>query len=552
MTDVISRALRQTINEMFLNENAETNNVNAAKRYLRNEKGMSQDKYQQVILGIKQGIPNVRILKMKYTLGIARLFCNRELTDANIIHRLNRIIYFASTKEMAESYDRNLNNLSFQELDKIFTPLIQHQDEEERSKSNSQDGERTVNPNYDIVKITSFEQAAQYEDYTPWCVCSEEDAYDRYVGGTGSIFYFCLAKGYEEIPDDQGSAYPYDEYGLSMIAITVDKNGAYETCTLRWNHEVPKECDAEHMLSVSQIEELLGVDFYKTFLPMSKEDYESQIIERSKSDFGVAYEELEDNSSYYGYDEDEDSGIFDNILVCDPSMGDKDERTICVYKSEDKLYILVDNELEPIIQMAFKDVSLTRAKDYIVVTREDDSENLISVDGTFMFDEWQDGIANYLYAKTPFLLIQKDKKWNVLFENGKWLLKEGAPYITYDEEGNFFNIRDSIHKDSPMTIVTMEGKIGLPFKIAQQRVYNGLWFIMKEGSRIYEIYDRKTLQPFAPWKVTELKGSYGFVYYVVDLEGDNETYYLDKQANLYVKAEAKKMKLIKENPYLKK
>ena len=171
MTDAISRVLRQTINEMFINENAETNNVNAAKQYLRNEKGMSQDKYQQVILGIKQGIPNVRILKMKYTLGIARLFCNRELTDANIIHRLNRIIYFASTKEMAESYDRNLNNLSFQELDKIFTPLIQQQDEEERSKSNSQDGERTVNPNYDIVKITSFEQAAQYEDYTPWCVC---------------------------------------------------------------------------------------------------------------------------------------------------------------------------------------------------------------------------------------------------------------------------------------------------------------------------------------------------------------------------------------------
>ena len=549
---MISRALRQTINEMFLNENAETNNVNAAKRYLRNEKGMSQDKYQQVILGIKQGIPNVRILKMKYTLGIARLFCNRELTDANIIHRLNRIIYFASLNEYAASYDRNLNNLSFSELDKTFAPIIAKYDEVERLKSSSQENERTPNANYQIVRINSFDDAFKYRENVDWCVCKEEDAYDRYVGDNGSIFYFCLLNGYKDVKKELSKGYPYDEYGLSMIAITVDKNGAYETCTLRWNHEVPKECDAEHMLSVSQIEELLGVDFYKAFLPMSKEDYESQIIERSKSDFGVAYEELEDNSSYYGYDEDEDSGIFDNILVCDPSMGDKDERTICVYKSEDKLYILVDNELEPIIQMAFKDVSLTRAKDYIVVTREDDSENLISVDGTFMFDEWQDGISNCLYAKTPFLLIQKDKKWNVLFENGKWLLKEGAPYITYDEEGNFFNIHDSIHKDSPMTIVTMEGKIGLPFKIAQQRVYNGLWFIMKEGSRIYEIYDKKTLQPFAPWKVTELKGSYGFVYYVVDLEDDNETYYLDKQANLYVKAEAKKMKLIKENPYLKK
>lgn len=73
-----------------------------------------------------------------------------------------------------------------------------------------------------------------------------------------------------------------------------------------------------------------------------------------------------------------------------------------------------------------------------------------------------------------------------------------------------------------------------------------------DGESTYKIYDKHTLKPFAPWKVTELKGSYGFVYYVVDLEGDNETYYLDKQANLYVKAEAKKMKLIKENPYLKK
>ena len=38
---------------------------------------------------------------------------------------------------------------------------------------------------------------------------------------------------------------------------------------------------------------------------LSMEDYESQIIERSKSDFGVAYEELED----------EDSGIFDSPVT---------------------------------------------------------------------------------------------------------------------------------------------------------------------------------------------------------------------------------------------
>lgn len=69
---------------------------------------------------------------------------------------------------------------------------------------------------------------------------------------------------------------------------------------------------------------------------------------------------------------------------------------------------------------------------------------------------------------------------------------------------------------------------------------------------MYKIYDKHTLKPLAPWNIKELHGTYGFVYYIVKFEGDNETYYLDKQANLYVKAEAKKMKLIKENPYLKK
>lgn len=548
--NLITRAVKTSLNELMLNENAETNNVNAAKQYMRKELGMDAETSTNVIVGIKQSVPNVRLLKMKYTLGIARLYCNKQLEDASTIHKLNKIIYFASLNEYAASYDRNLNNLSFSELDKTFAPIIAKYDEVERLKSSSQENERTPNANYQIVRINSFDDAFKYRENVDWCVCKEEDAYDRYVGDNGSIFYFCLLNGYEDVKKERSKGYPYDEYGLSMIAVTVDINGNYETCTLRWNHDVPSEHDAEHMLNVSQLEELLGVSFYKTFIPMTKEEVEKKLYSKLTYIFEEGYDELDVKA--YGVDlDDEDSDLFPYVFKPNPSKGDKDERTMFIYVYNDYC-IIVDDELEPIINMAFVAVELIRAKDSIVVYRNDNSANLLSLDGKFLLDEWQDGIKNHLDAKNPFLLIQKDKKWNVLFENGKWLLKEGAPYITYDEEGNFFKIHDSIHKDSPMTIVTMEGKIGLPFKIAKQRVYNGLWFIMKEGSRIYEIYDRKTLQPFAPWKVTELKGSYGFVYYVVDLEGDNETYYLDKQANLYVKAEAKKMKLIKENPYLKK
>lgn len=169
--NLITRAVKTSLNELMLNENAETNNVNAAKQYMRKELGMDAETSTNVIVGIKQSVPNVRLLKMKYTLGIARLYCNKQLEDASTIHKLNKIIYFASLNEYAASYDRNLNNLSFSELDNIFAPIIAKYDEGERLKSSSQENERTPNANYQIVRINSFDDAFKYRENVDWCVC---------------------------------------------------------------------------------------------------------------------------------------------------------------------------------------------------------------------------------------------------------------------------------------------------------------------------------------------------------------------------------------------
>ena len=552
--NLITRAVKTSINELMLNENAETNNVNAAKQYMRKELGMDAEISTNVIVGIKQSVPNVRLLKMKYALGIARLYCNKQLEDATTIHKLNKIIYFPSLNEYAASYDRNLNNLSFSELDKTFAPIIAKYDEGERLKSSSQENERTPNANYQIVRINSFDDAFKYRENVDWCVCREEDAYDRYVGDNGSIFYFCLLNGYENIKDERSKGYPYDEYGLSMIAVSVDINGNYETCTLRWNHNVPNEYDAEHMLNVSQLEELLGVNFYKTFIPMTKEEAEKRLYSKLTYIFEEGYDELDVKA--YGVDlDDEDSYLFPYVFKPNPSKSDKDERTMFIYvynnTDDDNDYcIIVDDELEPIINMAFTDVELIRAKDSIVVYRNGNSANLLSLDGKFLLDEWQDGIKNHLDAKNPFLLIQKGDKWNAKFENGKWLLKDGVPYINYNQDGGFFVINDNKRTDSPHTIVTLDGKLGLPFKIVKEHTYKNLWFIMFEGESTYKIYDKHTLKPLAPWNIKERHGIYGFVYYIVKFEGDNEKYYLDDHANVFAMEDRNNFKLIKKNPYL--
>lgn len=56
--------------------------------------------------------------------------------------------------------------------------------------------------------------------------------------------------------------FPFDDYGLSLIAVSVDETGSMNTCTLRWNHE---HGVTDHMMSEKQLSELLGMKFEDAF-----------------------------------------------------------------------------------------------------------------------------------------------------------------------------------------------------------------------------------------------------------------------------------------------
>ena len=91
--------------------------------------------------------------------------------------------------------------------------------------------------------------------------------FDSYTSDGIGQFYFCLRNGFENVPEKVGEGCPLDEYGLSMVAVSVDENGALHTCTCRWNHD---NGGNDSIMDTKQISQLIGRNFYEVFNPNNK------------------------------------------------------------------------------------------------------------------------------------------------------------------------------------------------------------------------------------------------------------------------------------------
>lgn len=135
-----------------------------------------------------------------------------------------------------------------------------------------------TNSGYTIIRIDNFDEARKYSKYVTWCICTSVGSFDQYgmadaqYSGrvNGGRIYFCLRDDYkniEEPKDENGNAVmsgnPCDDYGLSMIAVTVWANdGSCNTITTRWNHH---NGGSDESMTPEELEEILGVSFYKAF-----------------------------------------------------------------------------------------------------------------------------------------------------------------------------------------------------------------------------------------------------------------------------------------------
>ena len=236
----------------------ESKNLHFARRFARQFK--SEDDANLLIETIRKEIPNVRKADCKFMLGVTRLCLDKEITTGNDIGNMNEIIKFITSDAHVNEYDYNLNGEHLKDLFKRFMGSINEEIRSDFEKLSKM--QFTKNDEYDIIEVPDYETASKYSKYTSWCITHYSNMYDSYTTEGMGTFYFLLKKGFENVKAVHNSDNPLDEYGLSMIAVSVNANGSLNTCTCRWNHD---NGGGDGMMNTEEISRLIGMNFYNVF-----------------------------------------------------------------------------------------------------------------------------------------------------------------------------------------------------------------------------------------------------------------------------------------------
>jgi hypothetical protein len=258
------RMLTETV--VRLDEDQASKSIEQAKNLYMQRTGKSKEDADYFVrVALRNDIPVLRDKNGgKFILGAARIALDGELRDERAVNSFNKTLKLIASAH-ANEYDRNLNGDSAATLIQRFSGAMKAMDDKDREEVSS--GQYVENKEYTVVPIDSFEEASKYGQYTSWCVTHQENMFDSYTSDGIGQFYFCLRNGFENVPEKVGEGCPLDEYGLSMVAVSVDENGALHTCTCRWNHD---NGGNDSIMNTKQISKLIGRNFYEVFKPNNK------------------------------------------------------------------------------------------------------------------------------------------------------------------------------------------------------------------------------------------------------------------------------------------
>ena len=204
----------------------------------------------------------------KFILGATRIGIDECIGDddhsVEVNNNLDKILKLLSIGHYDE-YDRNLNGESYDQLAYKFLPLIKKNLEKKKEKCATMKY-NGFNDSYKIYRIESFKDSCLFAPYTRWCVTRSKEAYNSYTGENG-IFYFLIKKGADKMERPKESGNPLDEYGISMIAVSVDEDGEIGTCTSRWNHD---NGGSDSIMDTVEMSKLIGCNFFEVFLTRQK------------------------------------------------------------------------------------------------------------------------------------------------------------------------------------------------------------------------------------------------------------------------------------------
>ena len=387
LCEEIHKAIRK---HQMLTEGKQSKNRNAAKNYIMQQLGYSESDAMQFIGQLKVKIPSVRLQQEKFLLGVARLFIDGELSvnDDFKCTNFNQTLKLIASDAHVNEYDNNLNGMSVDDLINRFADV--RVGELSKRKELMGGKQYRKNNNYTIVPINSYEEATKYAKYNEWCVTYSEDMFDDKTCHGAGRFYFCLRNGFEKVPKKVGPNAPLDEYGLSMIAVSITMEGEPNSITCRWNHD---NGGSDSVMDDEQLSDLLGVNFYNVFKPYTREELHAKGV--------ILFDEVQPML---------DNGVSPTDIF--EFVGDFNDGYAKVNLNNKWNFINRNNKL--LSDTWFKYVGYFY-DDYAKV-KLNNKWNFVDTNGKLISDMWFDDMDIFYdgYAK-----IRLNNKWNFIDKNGK-------------------------------------------------------------------------------------------------------------------------------------
>ena len=389
LCEEIHKAIRK---HQILTEGRQSKNRNAAKNYIIQELGYSESGAMKFIGQLKVKIPSVRLQQEKFLLGVARLFIDGDLrvNDDFKCTNFNQTLKLIASDAHVNEYDNNLNGMSAEELINRFADI--RVGELSKRKELMGGKQYRKNNDYTIVPINSYEEATKYAKYNEWCVTYSEDMFDDKTCHGAGRFYFCLRNGFENVPKKVGPNAPLDEYGLSMIAVSITMEGEPNSITCRWNHD---NGGSDSVMDDEQLSDLLGVNFYNVFKPYTREELHAKGV--------ILFDEVQEML---------DKGVSLNNIF--EFVGDFYEGYAKVKLNGKWNFINRNNKL---LSDTWFDWVDSFYYGYAQV-RLNYKWNLINQNGKVVSDTWYDCVVNF---NDGYANVKLNGKWNFIDKNGKLL-----------------------------------------------------------------------------------------------------------------------------------
>ena len=360
----------------------------------------------QFIGQMKLKIPSVRLQQEKFLLGVARLFIDGDLSvnDDFKCTNFNQTLKLIASDAHVNEYDNNLNGMSADDLINRFAEV--RVGELSKRKELMGGKQYRKNNNYTIVPINSYEEATKYAKYNEWCVTYSEDMFDDKTCHGAGRFYFCLQNGFENVPEKLGANAPLDEYGLSMIAVSITMEGEPNSITCRWNHD---NGGSDSVMDDEQLSELLGVNFYNVFKPYTREELHAKGF--------ILFDEVQEIL---------DKGVSPTDIF--KKIGDFSDGYANVNLNRKWNFINRNNKL---LSDTWFDAAYDFYNGYAKVNFND-KWNFIDTNGKLISDTWFGWVDDFINGYAMVLL---DNKWNLIDRNGKRVSNTWYDWVDYFHNG---------------------------------------------------------------------------------------------------------------------